>query len=125
MSRTKLKSPPNMPAENAMKQVAAPRVPPPADDPASTSVFGKEAGEAPERGIGIWLSNRRINALWSNTQPRNSWASVTGASWLRLAPDSDSAVTALTILAAHAKQTQSRVNCQTGADGTIKEIYVW
>ena len=76
-------------------------------------------------GVTAWNNNKKITALWGINQNRNSWVHVDGVGWKRLADNSDSAVVALTILGAHAKQTGATVNYRDEADGKIHEIYVW
>ena len=72
-----------------------------------------------------WLNNQKVTALWSIAENRNSWAALSGPGWVKLANNSDSAVVALTMLASHAKQMQTIVNCRQEADGMIHEIYAW
>ncbi|MGB9179427.1 MAG: hypothetical protein WCB68_09285 [Pyrinomonadaceae bacterium] len=98
----------------------------------ASSSAGSDASptlEPPEKsqggGVTVWLSDKRVNALWSINQNRNSWMSVVGVGWRRLAAISDSGVVALTVLAAHAKQTQCRIDYREEADQLIHEIYVW
>ncbi len=76
-------------------------------------------------GVTAWQSDKRINALWSISENRNSWVSVVGVGWKKLANNSDSAIVALTLLGAHAKQMQTAVNYRDEADGMIHEMYVW
>jgi hypothetical protein len=73
----------------------------------------------------LWRQDVRVNALWSINQNRNSWMSVNGVGWRQLAPTSDSGIVALTILASHGKQTQTRVDYREEADGKVYEIYAW
>jgi hypothetical protein len=75
-------------------------------------------------GAATWHNNRKITALWSIDQNRNSWIHVDGLGWRRLADNSDSAVVALTTLSTHAKQTAATVNLLEDS-GKITEIYVW
>jgi hypothetical protein len=76
-------------------------------------------------GATSWQRNRRVAAMWANDQPRNSWIYIEGGGWLHLAGASDSAVLALTILGAVARQTRAGIDYRTEADGLIHEIYVW
>jgi len=76
-------------------------------------------------GIAAWNNDKRVSALWGINQNRNSWVYITGVGWKRLANNSDSAVMALTALAAHAKQTQTAYSYRDEADGMIHESYVW
>jgi hypothetical protein len=70
-------------------------------------------------------SDKRVTALWGINQNRNSWAHIAGVGWKKLANNSDSAVVALTILAAHAKQSQTNYTYRDESDGMIHESYVW
>lgn len=96
--------------------------------PAMVSV----AGTAPSRpfegvasGVSTWQNDQRISALWSINQNRNSWVGVAGIGWKKLANNSDSAIVALTMLSAHAREKQSPVNYREESDGMIHEMYVW
>lgn len=77
------------------------------------------------QGITAWQNNKRINALWTKNQNRNAWVAVTGVGWKKLANNSDTAIVALNMLGAHAKQTGAQVNYRDEADGMIHEMYVW
>jgi hypothetical protein len=63
--------------------------------------------------------------LWAINQNRNSWVYITGVGWKRLSDSSDSAVVALTMLSAHAKNGQTPYNYREEADAKIHEIYAW
>lgn len=76
-------------------------------------------------GISAWQNNKQINALWSINQNRNSWVGVSGVGWKKLANNSDSAIVALTMLAAHAREKGSVVNYREESDGMVYEMYVW
>lgn len=75
--------------------------------------------------IGAWLNDKRINATWCINQNRNVHLSVAGVGWKKLANNSDSAIVALNMLGAHARQMNSPVNYREEADGMIYEMYVW
>lgn len=77
-------------------------------------------------GAGAWNNNARITGLWSINEDKNSWVYVTNVGWVKLANNSESAIIALTILSAHAKQMASTVNYNTD-DGTgqLTQMYVW
>jgi hypothetical protein len=100
--------------------------------PPVETVAANGAGTAPSldlpalaAGADDWQQDKRIVALWGINEQRNAWVSVPGAGWVRLADTSDATCLALTILAAHARQTQTQVNYRLGADGKIAEMYVW
>jgi hypothetical protein len=71
------------------------------------------------------VTEKKINALWTINESRNSWVGIAGVGWVRLANNSDSAIAALAILGAHAKRTHGIVNYRQGADDMIHEMYVW
>jgi len=75
-------------------------------------------------GATTWHSNKKITALWSIDQNRNSWVHVADLGWKKLADNSDSAVVALTALGTHAKRTGATVNLLEDG-GKITQIYVW
>lgn len=105
--------------------------------PASAGSFGLSAAgdaapsltpgisESSDGGVTAWNNSKRVSALWGINQNRNSWVHVPGVGWKKLANNSDSAVMALTVLAVHAKQTQTAYNYRDEADGMIHESYVW
>jgi hypothetical protein len=72
-----------------------------------------------------WASDARVNALWSINENRNAWIGVADVGWRKLANNSDTAVVALTMLAAHARETQSSYSYREEADGMIHECYIW
>jgi hypothetical protein len=84
-------------------------------------IQGAQASE----GITAWQSDKRIGALWTINQIRNSWVYVNGVGWRMLVNNSDSAVQALSMISAHAKQLTSRVDYREEADGMVYEIYAW
>ena len=92
---------------------------------APTLTPSSAAAQVSEGGIGAWLNDKRVGGLWSINQNRNSWVYITGVGWKKLANNSDSAVVALTILAANAKQSQTTYSYREEADGMIHETYVW
>lgn len=83
------------------------------------------AAQAEEDALATWLSDKRITVRWGINQNRNSWVHVAGIGWKKLANNSDSAVVALSMLSAHARQLNSPVNYREEADGMIREMYVW
>jgi hypothetical protein len=96
---------------------------------AETEAMPREAPpdteEAVSEAFGVtWHRNKKITALWSINQNRNSWIGVSGLRWKKLANNSNSAVVALTMLASHAKQMNCSVNIKEDS-GQIKEMYVW
>jgi len=117
--------------ENAMSETK-PTVNPPSGHTAHTMTAGgagtavptlTPSSKATAGGITAW-DNKRVVGLWTINQNRNSWVYLADVGWKKLADNSDSAVVALSILAAHAKQAQT--NCSYREDGDrIREIYVW
>jgi hypothetical protein len=72
-----------------------------------------------------WANDARVNALWSIAENRNAWVGVADVGWRKLANNSDTAIVALTMLAAHARETQSSYAYREEADGMIHECYIW
>ena len=73
----------------------------------------------------VWVNNQHVTGLWIINQNRNSWAAFGSAGWQKFANNSDSAIVAFTLLAAHAKDAQGIVNYRTEADKMVHEVYVW
>lgn len=92
----------------------------PVDNPPFASQDPNDGGF----GAAVWHDNKKITALWSKNETRNSWAAVSGLGWKRLNSSNDSSCTALTILAAHARNYNRNVKLKLDND-QIKEIYVW
>lgn len=95
---------------------AAPELVPPTE----AEIEAAEAG-----GIAAWHNTKKITALWSNSSNRNSYISVPGLGWKKLCNANDSCVVSMTMMAAHAEQTNANVNIRIEADGLVHEIYVW
>lgn len=76
-------------------------------------------------GVGLWVSNKQIDALYSTYAARFSWMHVAGGLWRRFSPVSDSGVAALALLAAHARDRGRPVNYREEADQLVHEMYVW
>ena len=89
------------------------------------SLLPSAAASGNDGGTAAWLGDKRVSALWGINQNRNSWVHIAGIGWKKLANNSDSAVVALTILAAHAKQSQTNYSYREEADAMIHETYVW
>jgi hypothetical protein len=79
------------------------------------------AGEA----VGLWVTGKQVDALYSTYAARFSWMHVAGGPWRRFSPVSDSGVAALALLAAHARDRGRPVNYREEADQLIHEMYVW
>lgn len=117
-------------AENFAAISATPSVEPP-DELVSIKLvrFQTEANisaaQAFSASATVWQYGKKINALWSINENRNSWVGVTGVGWVKLANNNDTAIVALTMLGADAKLTQGTVNYRQESDGMIHEMYVW
>jgi hypothetical protein len=89
-------------------------------DPPSVSSNSSEDGF----GAGVWNNDKRLNGLFSTNETRNSWMSVVGTGWVKLANTIDSSNEALTVLATAAKVKNSPVNYLLDG-GVATQIYVW
>lgn len=76
-------------------------------------------------GAAGWYNDKKVNALWSINQNRNSWIGITDVGWKKLEDNSDSAVIALTMLASHALAGGRTGSFREDDAGKIAEIYVW
>ena len=76
-------------------------------------------------GVGLWVTNKQIDALYATYAARFSWMHVAGSVWRRFSPASDSGVAALALLAAHARDRGRPVNYREEADQLVHEMYVW
>lgn len=81
--------------------------------------------EAESEGITAWHNNKKITATWCNASNRNAYAAIPGLGWKRISNANDSSYLTLTMLAAHAEQTNANVNVEIGSDNEIHQIYVW
>ncbi|MFY9210870.1 MAG: hypothetical protein WAO69_07060 [Aestuariivita sp.] len=81
--------------------------------------------EAEDVGATAWHNGKKITATWCNASNRNAYAAVQGIGWRRLSNANDSSFLALTMLAAHAEQTNATVNVEIGSDNEIHQIYAW
>ena len=90
----------------------------PALEPPTGEVVGGVAAST-------WVQNVQVNALWSINQNRNSWAAFATKGWQKFADNSDSAIMALTTLAAHARVAQGVTSYRSESDNKVHEIYVW
>lgn len=75
-------------------------------------------------GAAVWSTDKRVNALYTTLHARNSWMSIAGAGWKKLATSSDSACEAMTQLAAHCREKNCRIDFSE-ENGLVNEIYVW
>ena len=101
----------------AISEGQAPALTPPTETELKTA---EEIGAA-----AAWYNGKKITALWCNQTNRNSYISVPGLGWKKLAPTNDSSVVSMTIMAAHAEQTNATVNIRVEDDGMVHQIYVW
>lgn len=76
-------------------------------------------------GVGAWQNTKQANALWTINQDRNSWVGIVGVGWKKLAGPNETALSAMTMLVAHARATGSPINYRDEADALIHEVYVW
>ena len=112
---------PTLPAE-LLEAVQAERY---AEAPTLTPPSEAEIAAAEAEGIAAWHNGKKITALWSNDSNRNSYIAVSGMGWKKLSNANDSSVVSMTMLAAHAEQTNANVNLRIESDGMVHELYVW
>jgi hypothetical protein len=89
-------------------------------DPPAASISASEDSF----GAGVWNNSKKVNALFSTNEVRNSWMHIVGTGWVKLANNIDSANESLNVLATAAKVKNSPINyLQEG--GQVTQIYVW
>jgi hypothetical protein len=73
-----------------------------------------------------WQTDKKVAGLYRTCgADRNSWMYVEGIGWRKFLETSDSATTAFSIIAAHAKTTNKTVNYYEGDDGKVNTLYVF
>lgn len=110
-------TPPSIQVSEARKETvdstAAPTLMPPAS-----------AGQNEGIGAAVWNTDKRVNGLYTTHHARNSWMSIAGVGWVRLATSHDSACEAMTILASTARAKNFRIDYAVDASLTT-EMYIW
>jgi len=112
---------PSLVAENieSGSKISGSEASPTLDPPATRSGIEDSFGAG-----GVWNNDKRVNALFSTNEVRNSWMSVVGIGWVKLANNIDSANESLTVLATAAKVKNSPINYLLDS-GQVTQIYVW
>lgn len=75
-------------------------------------------------GAAVWSSDKRVNGLYTTYHARNSWMGIAGVGWKKLATGSDAMCEAMTLLAAHCREKNCRIDFAE-ENGLIKEMYIW
>lgn len=99
--------------KTAIDTTTAPTLTPPAESAQTGAV-----------GAAVWNTDKRVNGLYATFNGRNSWMSIAGTGWVRLATGSDSACEAMTILASTARAKNFRIDYAVDA-GVTTEMYIW
>lgn len=111
--------------EPPVRSIAATVADYPTQEPPSTLQQGIASGTGGAVGAG-WQTNKKVTGLWRACgNDRNSYMYVDGIGWRKFADNSDSAIMAFSIIAAHAKTTGKGANYYEGDDGKVNTIYVW
>ncbi len=73
-----------------------------------------------------WQMDKKVTGLYRTCgNDRNAWMHLDGIGWRKFIENSDSAIMAFNIIAAHAKTTNKTVNYYEGDDGKINTLYVF
>lgn len=83
-----------------------------------------QEGVSEAYGAAVWNTDKRVNALYTTMHARNSWMSIAGIGWKKLAVGSDSMCEAMSQLAAHCREKNCRIDFSE-ENGLVNEIYVW
>lgn len=87
--------------------------------------FDPPAQNAVSQGNTAWQNDKKIVGLWTNSSPRNAYMHVDQIGWRKFADNSDSAIVAFNIIAAHAKVLGKPVKYYEEADNKVSSLYVW
>ncbi len=93
-------------------------------DAAPTLTPPAQEGQDDAFGAAVWNQDKRVNGLYATSGGRNSWMSIAGTGWVRLANANDSACEAMTILAGAARAKNTRIDYAIDG-GLTTEVYVW
>ncbi|WP_221391650.1 hypothetical protein [Dyadobacter sp. NIV53] len=75
-------------------------------------------------GAAVWNRDKRVNGLYNTKHARNSWMSIAGVGWVKLAVTYDSASAAMSILAAQARTKNCQIDYSVDA-GNVNEMYIF
>lgn len=112
----------NAPTINVSSQAAFTSLESTANAPQLSPPSAQEGVTAYEAAV--WNTDKRVNALYTTLHARNSWMSIAGIGWKKLATGSDSMCEAMTQLAAHCREKNCRIDFSE-ENGLVNEIYVW
>jgi len=112
---------PTMDVNTLLRDTIVERVDRPAQTPPNDITIEAEEQD----GIAAWHNGKKITGTWCNASNRNAYAAIEGVGWRRLSNANDSAFLSLTMLAAHAEQTNATVNVEIDGTNKIQQIYVW
>lgn len=112
----------NAPTINVSSQAAFTSLESAANAPQLSPPSAQEGATAYEAAV--WNTDKRVNALYTTLHARNSWMSIAGIGWKKLATGSDSMCEAMTQLAAHCREKNCRID-YSEENGLVNEIYVW
>ncbi|PSB21308.1 hypothetical protein C7B65_05100 [Phormidesmis priestleyi ULC007] len=77
------------------------------------------------QGNTAWQSDKKVVGLWMNSATRNAYMYVDQVGWRKFADNSDSAIVAFNVIAAHAKALGKPVQYYEEADNKVSTLYVW
>ena len=87
--------------------------------------FNPPAQNAVIQGNTAWQTNKKVLGLWTNSSTRNAYMYVDQIGWRKFADNSDSAIVAFNVIAAHAKVLAKPVQYYEEADNKVSTLYVW
>ncbi len=121
---------PNPQMSNGSANLGHPTQEPPVHSIAASAVAvptQEPPAQQGQQGIGAaWQMDKKVAGLYRTCgADRNSWMYVEGIGWRKFIENSDSAIMAFNIIAAHAKTTNKTVNYYEGDDGKVNTLYVF
>lgn len=88
-------------------------------------MFEPPVAGAIAQGNTAWQSDKKVTGLWRNSATRNAHMYVDQVGWRKFADNSDSAIVAFNVIAAHAKALGKPVQYYEEADNKVSTLYVW
>lgn len=87
--------------------------------------FDPSTQNAVSQGNTAWQTDKKVLGLWTNSSTRNAYMYVDQIGWRKFADNSDSAIVAFNVIAAHAKVLAKPVQYYEEADNKVSTLYVW
>ncbi len=72
-----------------------------------------------------WQNNKKVTGMWSNCADRNTYMHIDGVGWRKFIENSESAMIAFNLIAAHAKSTDKAITYYEDDNTKVTTVLVW